>query len=227
MSAPKPRRWFVSRYRLRTLLIVMTVVCVVSGYWLNRAFRQRDAVRRFNQLAADRGGDTPVTMLYHHKGDVHWAPIIPEWLHPVRDLVGSEAFGNPIGVQLVRTAATDDDLRYLKDVPKVEWVGLSQTKVTDKGLRHLRGCTKLNSLNLDNTAITDEGLAEIAGLAELQRLSLIGTPITDAGLEHLAKLTMLKYLSLRDTAITEAGKQKLQSALPQCEIHTDVRTGHP
>ena len=103
-------------------MIVMTVVCVVSGYWLNRAFRQRDAVRRFNQLAADRGGDTPVTMLYHHKGDVHWAPIIPEWLHPVRDLVGSEAFGNPIGVQLVRTAATDDDLRYLKDVPKVEWV---------------------------------------------------------------------------------------------------------
>ena len=226
MPDSKPRRWFVPRYSLRTLLVVMTVICVVSGYWLNKAFRQREAVRRFNQLAADRGGDTPVTMLYRHKGDVHWAPIIPEWLHPIRDLVGSEAFGNPIGVQLVRTAATDDDLRYLKDVPKVEWVGLSQTRVTDKGLRHLRGCPKLNSLNLDNTAISDEGLADICRSTELNKLSLCGTRITDEGLEHLAKLSKLKELGLRDTAITDAGYRKLQAALPHCAIHADVPAFH-
>jgi len=46
----------------------------------------------------------------------------PEWLHPVRDVIGVEASGDRIGVQLQNTDATDDDRRYLKDIPTAEEV---------------------------------------------------------------------------------------------------------
>jgi len=221
----KPRRWFVPRYSLRTLLVVMTVVCLVSGFWLNKAFRQRDAVRRFNQLTANRPdshGEHMVTTLYRHGGAVHSAPIVPEWLHPLRDLIGVEAFGEVVGVQLTGTATTDNDLRYLLDVSSVDNLWLSRTKVTDAGMRHLRACPKLGFLTLDNTIITDAGVAQLMGLSELNSLSLSGTKITDAGLEHVAKMTKLKELWLRGTAITDAGYRKLQAALPECEIQADV-----
>ncbi len=219
MPDPKPRRWF--RYSLRTLFIVMTVVCLVSGFWLNKTFRKRDAVRRFHQLTAERTGGL-VTMLYRHEGNIHSVAIVPEWLHPVRDMIGAEAFGSPIGVQLQNTETTDADLRYLRDVPTVREVWANQTKVSDEGLRHLRACPNLQFLNLDNTTITDMGLAEISRLTELNSLSLSGTKITDDGLVHLAKLPKLKDMWLRNTAITDAGYRKLQAALPECEIQADV-----
>ena len=43
--------------------------------------------------------------------------------------------------------------------------------------------------------------------------------IIDAGLMLLKGLTKLDWLDLHDTKITDAGVQKLQQALPNCEIH--------
>ena len=95
MSDPKPRRWF--RYSLRTLFIVMTVGCLVSGFWLNRAFRQRDAVRRFNQLNSHRSlplGISLTAVGYRHAGkDEYVNPRISQWLYPLSLVLGEEAFG--------------------------------------------------------------------------------------------------------------------------------------
>jgi hypothetical protein len=220
-------RWsFRPRFSLQTLFIVMTVACLLGGYWMNRAIRQRTAVRRFYELTADREsgplGDL-TTMGYRYQGkDQYYKPITPQWLHPLRDMIGEEAFGEVTGVQLMSTPATNNDLRYLSDVPTVERISVDDTKVTDEGLLHLRACSKLRFLGLNGIPITDKGLAEISDLAELDSISLNGTKITDAGLVHLEKLTKLKHLWLRNTAITDAGYRKLQAALPDCEIQADV-----
>lgn len=224
-NRPRRNRWGL-RFSLRTLLIVMTIVCLVSGFWLNRAIRQRTAVRKFYELTANRPpshGDELVTMGYRYQGrDQYYKPIIPRWLHPVRDLIGEEAFGEVTGVQLIDTPATNEDLRYLADVPTVERVWLSRTKVTDQGIRHLLACPRLTFLTLDSTEVTDEGVAQLTELTGLESLSLSGTKITDAGLPHLAKLTRLKELWLRNSAITNEGYLRLEAALPECHIQADV-----
>jgi hypothetical protein len=223
--AATPRRWFTLRFSLRTFLIVITIVCLASGLVLNRAIRQRIAVRRFNALAAERPpmrGEHLPMMLYAHNGQVHSRPILPEWQRPLARLLGEEAFGEVVGVQILNTPATDDDLRYLADLPSVHSVWLSRTKVTDQGLAHLAACPKLTFLTLDETAITDAGAAHLGHLTALESLSLSGTKITDTGLVHLAKLKKLKELWLRQTPITDAGYRQLQSALPNCQIQADV-----
>jgi hypothetical protein len=85
------------RYSLRTLFIALTVFGLVGGYRMNKTYRQREAVRRFYALTAEarpqRGTDL-VTLAYRHQGrDEYYKPIIPKWLHPLRDLIGEEAFG--------------------------------------------------------------------------------------------------------------------------------------
>jgi hypothetical protein len=212
------------------MFFVLTVACLLGGYRMNQVFRQRAAVLRFYELTANRAtdhGDSLTTMGYRHQGrDQYYKPIVPKWLHPLRDLMGEKAFGEVTGVQLQFTQATNDDLRYLAYVPTIERVGLDRTKVTEEGLIHLRACPMLRALALNGLPITDQGLAELSTHQNLESLSLNGSRITDAGLVHLEKLTKLKALWLRNTAITDAGYRRLQAALPECEIQTDVPTYH-
>src|SRR5688572_11013249 len=168
----KPRRWFVPRYSLRTLLIVMTVACLVSGFWLNKTFRKRDAVRRFQQLAAKRTLTHRGPVLYLHEDNVHWEPIVPNGWHFLCDWIGEEAFGQPFGVQLSCTDTTNDDLRHLRDVPNVQKLWLSSTKVTDEGLQNIRACRKLSYVSLNNLPITDAGLSQLTVLTDLEEITL-------------------------------------------------------
>jgi hypothetical protein len=56
-------------------------------------------------------------------------------------------------------------------------------------------------------------------LNNLEELHLLGTDVTDAGLAHLEKLTDLKSLFLDNTNVTSEGVEKLQRALPNCQIN--------
>jgi hypothetical protein len=220
-----PRRWF--QFSLRTLLVIVTIGSVAGGWWINRAFQQRAAVRRFYELTANRHNPfwgELTTMGYRYKGKDKSKPVIPKWLHWLRDMIGEECFGEVTGVQLLDTPATNDDLKYLAVLPSVERVWLSSTNVNDDGLPLLKVCPKLKFLALEGTPITDAGIAHLTAFRDLEYLSLSGTKCTDAGLVHLAKLPRLTHLLLWDTAITDAGYQKLQAALPECEILAEVPT---
>ena len=222
------RRWF--QFSLRTLLVLVTMGCLAGGWWINRAFQQREAVLRFYELTANRPdshGDSLVTMGYRHQGkDQYYKPIIPNWLHWLRDMIGEECFGEVTGVQILDTPATNDDLKHLAVLPGVERIWLARTNVTDEGIPRLLVCRKLKFIGLDDLPITDSGIAQLTALQDLESLSLSGTKITDAGLAHLARLPRLKELWLRNTAITDEGYQKLQAALPLCQIQADVPSYH-
>jgi hypothetical protein len=206
---------------------VLTVLCLTGGWWCTQAFRQRAAVLRFYELTAQRskgdGHDDLVTMGYRHEDkDQYYKPILSQPQRWLASFIGEECFGEVTGVQLIDTPATDKDLRLLRHVPTVERVWLSGTHVSDAGLEHLECCPQLRFLALENTAITDAGAAEIAHHRNLESLSLSGTQITDEGLAELAKLSHLKELWLRNTAITDDGYNRLQAALPGCQIQADT-----
>jgi hypothetical protein len=49
-------------------------------------------------------------------------------------------------------------------------------------------------------------------------VNFYGTKVKDAGLEHLETLKNLDELDLRNTNVTPKGGEKLQEALPTCQI---------
>ncbi len=62
---------------------------------------------------------------------------------------------------------------------------LRGTRITDNGLKHLNGLTKLEKLDLAETGITDAGLVHLSGLSSLKKLYVRETRVTQAGVRNL------------------------------------------
>ena len=68
--------------------------------------------------------------------------------------------------------------------------------------------------------MTDAGLEHLKGLTQTPiGWTCWDTQVTDAGLVHLKGLSQLQWLNLTSTRVTRHGVEKLQKALPNCEIH--------
>ena len=216
------------QFRLRTLLIAITVLSVAMAWFsvaLRRAHRQRDAARAI----ADMGGGVCYDFDVHCELEfdkIHSLELQeieyycddvlpgPRWVHQV------------FGIDLL----CDVDSVFLGWVYPVSSSPLPIELPPSHGLGnnevmvHLRELSSLRELHIAGEEVTDSGLPHLAGLRHLEVLSLNKTSITDAGLVHLMHLKKLKQLNLSDTAITEQGLAKLQKALPDCEIRHSVAT---
>ena len=194
-------RWY--QFRLRTLLLVMTVLCVAFA-WIGWRM-QRARVNRAWVAEVDKA----VAAIEEFGGHVYpkiWNMRPQTWLEKQFDDPGSR----------------DDPVRAWKE-SRVTF-GASAS-ITDAGLEHLSGLKHhlsglngLKHLDLGYTNITDAGLIHLKGLKGLYILNLAGTKVTDAGLDHLTGLNNLIWVDLGVTNVTSEGARKLQRALPNCKI---------
>jgi hypothetical protein len=76
--------------------------------------------------------------------------------------------------------------------------------VTDDHLKGLAALKRLQVLSLTETKVTDAGLKELAQLGGLEELSIRAAPVTGAGLKHLAALKQLRSLTRGGLKITDA-----------------------
>jgi hypothetical protein len=105
---------------------------------------------------------------------------------------------------------------WLKETESLE---INSTRVTDNGLSAIAEWKDLRWLSLQANPLTDQSLDIIRNFGQLERLELGGTQITDNGLIKLAGLKNLEKLNLSCcTMVTQTGVQRLQTALPNCEI---------
>jgi hypothetical protein len=120
--------------------------------------------------------------------------------------------GGPNGAG--QTEITDEGVRELKELIKLQRLYLKWIKVTDAGVKELRNLTNLRELTFqDNDKITDTALETIKDFPKLEVLCLFHTKVTDAGLKHLSGLQQLQLLHLGDTEVTDEGMKALR-ALP-------------
>jgi hypothetical protein len=112
------------------------------------------------------------------------------------------------------TRVQGECLQYLDGSNELRWVSLGNCPVTDDGLKNLPALPRLELLNLSQTRVTDAGLAHLARHTGLRHLLLARTAVTDTGLEHLKGLNQLEGLVVTRTNVTEAGVRRLQSLIP-------------
>jgi hypothetical protein len=200
-------RWIPHlRFRLATLLAVLTVACVWLGLVGERIQRQKEAVsvvQRLNgvnlfdyHLGADGDPDGPM--------DLGRQPSAPLW---ARKRLGEECFRTLVGIAIDDEdhPPTAADLNVICRIRDLKLLYVKQSVITDADMALISALSRLEKLRLDYTTVTDEGLRLMAPLRRLHTLSLRQTRVTDAGCRYLQSFPSLRVLNLSQTAITNDG----------------------
>jgi hypothetical protein len=204
------------RFSLGTMLVVVTLLCLVFGLWTSRAVRQREAVTALQAI----GDDVQVRYAYEVNADYEWKyaePPGPEWL---RGLLGIDYLSSATSVRIYH--AKNDQLALLKGLAGLRALDLSAChEVTDAGIAHLRELTSLRKLTIYGSQMTGAGLSALAPLTNLQEIYLLGCDnVTDDGMAHLARITSLRKLGIdQSELLTNTGMAELRS-LPNLETLT-------
>jgi Leucine-rich repeat (LRR) protein len=192
-SAPR-RRWF--RYRLRTLLIVLTVLSLPLGWvgWrLAEVHRERSAI----------------TWVYKQGGQVGFIEM------PGKRSRWEESKGMWFRRSVESVDLSDSkvsDLSPLTKLKQIKSLVLNNTSVSD--LSPLAELQNLKELDLNNTPVSD--LTPLAELRNLEWLDIGETQVSD--LSPLAKLKNLKWLFIFNNTASYEQSQELEQALPNCQI---------
>lgn len=101
------------------------------------------------------------------------------------EIVRLRSLANPGELDLTGTRITDAALDTIpRDTIKLS---LAKTKVTDEGMKHLKGLHRLERLNLAETQITDCGISELLGMSTLVWINLTESKVSKAGPEKLRR----------------------------------------
>ncbi|PHR95541.1 MAG: hypothetical protein COA78_29940 [Blastopirellula sp.] len=185
-QSTKPKRRFYLRFTLRTLLVVMTAICLLLGWKVNQAKRQRDVVTWIEKHAGI------VTYQYQTErdpfsNDPEPEPPGPTWL---RNIIGIDFFDEVIRVEFHGSAITE--LTPLANLSGLTYLNISETQVDD--LTPLAKLPHLTRLHLRQTQVRD--LTPLSRLTDLEYLTVFDAHVDY--LAPLAKLTKLKQLGLSD-----------------------------
>jgi hypothetical protein len=235
-SAPR-RRWF--RISLRTMLLLLTLLCIWLGVKVNQARRQKEAIAALRSIHQN-------VVLYHQQRDGGYPDFAAEHPAPawLRQITGDDFFQRVRGIGGGNAAFTDefaphlsafDDLTWLRigdspasdevlcqigDLSSLETVQFIKTPVGDRFMERLASARKLQHLTLDHTRVTDDGLKRLSHLQQLQSVQLINSPIENDGLRGLSNSRNLQALVIADLPIDDEGVEHLPnlSLVTQLEL---------
>ena len=218
MNEAKPkRRWFT--FGLRTLLLLITALCVWLGIQVNAARRQREAVVAIQKAGGMVIYDYQVVppVVGQNEQTFPWdprkAPPAPAWL---RDQIGDDYFRTAEVVDFSRpkrsiAKADLDQLAKLPGLKRFTFEASSGGPIEDKDLAALSELNQLEVLWVFRAHVDGSFLASLPNPKRLKQLCLEGTYADDAAMEHIATMKMLKWLVLSNTHVTDAGLVHLRN----------------
>ncbi len=225
-------RWL--RFSLRTLLLIITAICVWIGIQVNAARRQREAVATITKAGGTVVYDYQNLQLVSPAG-ITWddsrLPPGPAWL---RHQIGDDYFQTVVAVSFwnlkqriekgelaklphVTTVlvggfdAHDGDLVALAEFDRLEVLIFLTNSINGSILKSLPNPNRLRFLYLHGPDVDDAALEPIGNMAMLTDLQIGGVKISDAGVSHLRNLANLEHLALSGDKITDAGLAHLQN----------------
>ena len=202
------------RFSLRTLFVLMTLVCLVVGTWSVYVNPYRHQLKSL--AAVDRlQGNSAKTRAE--------GPAWHRWL--VTTFLGDDAFVYVTQVDLANRKVADNDLRSLSGLTHLEKLTLDYTQITDDGAATLRSMPALKDLSMRYTGVSDRSAEYLATLPALTNLYLTGTKLSDAAIDNLAKHNAMKELYIRWTKISNDGATRLAAALPNCAVYHHALIG--
>ena len=120
------------------------------------------------------------------------------------------------------TVFESKNIKYLKNMPQLETVNLSDCRMDTAGMKLLGTCTQLKRVYLAwNHKLKDGDLDYLLPLKNLEDLDLRSVPISDKGVAVLAKFKHLKRLKLLETKVTPEGLAFLKNMHLQTLAITD------
>ncbi|MCA9178504.1 MAG: hypothetical protein KDB14_28785 [Planctomycetales bacterium] len=211
---------FRLKFRLRTLLVLVTLGCLVAGCLIvpriQRATRQQAIIQALTEFPADV--DLPPSLL----ADAEISTIaVPNWMRRVtrQDLVLAKSLKlNPRGlyypeigaIRPSQRALDGDLLGMVASLTTLEDLDLHDSTCADNDIRQLKGLVNLKSLLLSRTRVTDDGVAAIASqFPSLQTLDLRNTGVTDESIDLLFAMKSLVSVKVADTQLTLDGLRRI------------------
>jgi hypothetical protein len=205
----------VFRFRLRTLLIAVTLLSVWLGFHVRRTERQRTSAAAIKEFGGWIRYDFqfPSGEFNHDDFDPKARSPIPIWL---LDRLGFDFFHDVVQVNLNYSEdggtreenhnPSDGALAHLEGFPNLRILLLSDTQASDSSLRYLAGLKKLERLYMwDVSHVSDDGVAHLRRLNNLRYIHLSSSLITDKSLAIFAEMPKLEGLSLQFNQFSDEG----------------------
>jgi hypothetical protein len=190
-------------------LVVLILVAVMFGSWVERAHRQRNAVSAIRAI----GG----SVHYEHSDFADLPPSSERDLRSrVAAYVGDDFVYSVVWVDCRQM--TDKEMVHMAALRHCDFACFDCSRITDDGIANLRHLESLEHLRLRRTLITDKGVGELKRLRKLRILYLSGTVVSDDCIPVLRKFTKLEVLFITGTSVTPEGVERLKLALPSCTI---------
>jgi hypothetical protein len=193
------------QFRIRSLLIAATLFSVAFALvaaWRLRGEQQRKLVAEQQKLGAA----------------VSYALEPDSLTAEAAEALGVDMVANPKELFVNTPPGTPVDIEGIVAITSLEHLAFCATGLVDDDLRHLKNLPKLKFLNLSSTDVTDRGVAVLTNL-HLISLHLEQTAVSDASAESLAKIKTLMYLCLDEGAMSESALQRIREALPDCKVN--------
>ncbi len=199
-ATPFRLRWY--QFRLRSLLVFMTVAGMLSGW---AGTKIRDARNQANTVAAFKASGAIVNYRYFWTDD---DPPGPEWL---RNVLGIDYFDAPVAAQIYRDNDVARACPLLREMPELTYLDLHGSKITDQDVTVLENyLPKLERINITDTSITDEGLIGLSNKPFLKSLGLTQTKMSGAGFKYLRTSTKLESVYLGQMPLSDGACQELE-----------------
>jgi Leucine-rich repeat (LRR) protein len=231
------------RFRLRTLLIITTLLCVILMPISLHAYRariQQQAVARLqSRLAyASYRIDSQEISVWHLKRAPsrslsHWIAIHCgiDFAYPVTEVRAQKVCGAPPPtivndiallpkLELISLSGVDlrnADVKPLGALGRLKSLEISEC-VLDDGPLHLLDSLQLTALNLRRTHVSDRSIRGLQNMQSLTYLNLDRTKVSDASVPMICQLKNLKTLYIGHSKVTKEGALRIKRVLPNCEV---------
>lgn len=239
-SLPRRRRR-LTRFSLRTLLIVLTLTSIWLGTRVTVARKQNRASAALERMRAEvtyeKNGQTRVVFGATEPSsptiiEELRASVFPERVVRVRLYASWNSGAAKKGDEIMKclgalphlrslsfsgVSIANEDLRHLSNHKQLATMYLESSKLDEQNVDFLRDLP-LEWLCVARTRFADKSLASLRDMHTLEYLDVTRTKVSDAGLAYLEGLPNLKVIILRRTLVTREGYQALQKKLPNSRI---------